>query len=202
MGGNGQGGGVYVASGVVTFNTPAVTGNSAAGGAGGVGGNGGTGGTRAVGGGGGNGGPGGNAAGGGLYLSAGSVIINLTGFAANTLAGAAPGGAAGPAGAAGGALFFAYGGAPLPLAGPAGLGGFGNNGVGAQAPAGIAGQTGAAGHLRAAGSSGTLPGSSGSDLPDTDKGGVYVTGGEITFNHDRQANADQSVAVVTGGNLR
>jgi pilus assembly protein FimV len=131
-------------------------------------------------------------------MTAGSVIINFTGFAANTLAGAAPGGAAGPAGAAGGALFFAYGGAPLPLAGPAGLGGFGNNGVGAQAPAGIAGQTGAAGHPGAAGSPGTLPGSSGSDLPDTDKGGIYVMGGEITINHNRPANADPSVVSETG----
>jgi hypothetical protein len=49
-------------------------------------------------------------------------------------------------------------------------------------PNGVAGKNGVAGHPGAAGAPGTTPGSSGSNLPDTYRGGVYVAGGSIIIH--------------------
>jgi hypothetical protein len=46
----------------------------------------------------------------------------------------------------------------------------------------MAGQHGATGHVGASGATGTVAGASGSNLPDTYSGGIYVVGGKITIH--------------------
>ena len=56
--------------------------------------------------------------------------------------------------------------------------GFGAHGPG-RGPAGVAGQSGAAGHVGAAGAAGTASGARGSDLKDTNSGGIFISGGKL-----------------------
>ena len=134
-GGNGaeaQGGAIYVASGNLTLNDDTISDNVAKGGAGGNGGAGGSGkntktSLAQTGAAGGDGGAGGAAAGGGIYVAGGQLIVSDSTFSQNQAIGGAggiggsggiggknkPGGAAGfggPAGAAaGGALYLSLG---------------------------------------------------------------------------------------------
>jgi hypothetical protein len=89
FGGNGYGGGVYVARGTITVSNSTVSSNVAQGGLGGFGGNG-------VDDGGGQGGPGGSGFGGGLYVAAGSATLTGDSVTGNSaLAGAGGFGGAG-----------------------------------------------------------------------------------------------------------
>jgi hypothetical protein len=99
MGGNGFGGGLYVAGGSLTLGSTTLSANSALGGTGGTGGNGSRGGA------GGNGGNGGNGFGGGLYVAAGTVTLtNDTATSNSALAGTGGSGGSGtPHGSSGSA---------------------------------------------------------------------------------------------------
>jgi hypothetical protein len=175
---------------LVGVNNGGNGGIAAPGGPGGNGGTGGPGGNGGNGGNGANGATGGSAAGGGLYVSGGSVTIFGTTFANNTATGGV-GGVVGAAGAGGGIAATRGGGGVKARGpargGPAGSGGFSNsNGSGVhgthRAAAGAAGAAGTSGHRGASGAAGTLPGAAGSSSKDTDPGGIYIGGGKVTFH--------------------
>jgi hypothetical protein len=170
VGGNAQGGGIYMAAGTLSLDGVTFSDNHALGGAGGRGGGGGSGvapghpSQNKTGGAGGNGATGGTGAGGGLYVAGGQVLLSGGAFDNNQAVGGAggkggaagaggadkPGGVGGNAGdaapAAGGAIYLAQGSLTLAnttLKANAAIGGLGGlGGLGGGGGSALAGATG------------------------------------------------------------